>query len=231
MPVGPAAGTVALPFLTFTRKDTMPSEIAGALSAFWSLLSQPETLSALASLGLAIFAAVTLWRERKRDRERAETVDAQIGTKAYLLHRELLDIMPDTWPGQPADMMTATENIRNQLAVLEGAAEELLELAPRASEDIARAVRTGAIALYRASAHFREATSVPVQDVERDEHGNVVSSRLSHYTDRRIQRGAQYVLEAEKRLRGAIDPDLLEADHSAVVPPGEPSPAAAAEED
>jgi hypothetical protein len=166
-----------------------------------------SVVAAGATVVLAVFAGVQIWREFRRDAESRRMADARLGSIGFLLRRQMLawighaqtssDVF-ETWIRDAQNRNSFTR----ELDAAERRITEAANLAPAASQQLARAIRD-AYALFFAGAECLNQY--------------VASSRPANH---KLMSWFQLRDDAEKDFRdcvrqlesGVIYPGLLEAD-------------------
>lgn len=171
---------------------------------------------AVATLAVAWTAWQSLRRERRREERRQEAVDARIGAIAYALRRQIDSWWEVTWPSGTGHELQALRKSRRLAEDHFDTAEERVELmlsqAPRASEQVADAVRRASVLFYRATELINEMAEANVQVVESDEYGDPVRIKVSDDVWQGFDEAFGYVIDCVEVLEEAIDPQLLRAE-------------------
>jgi hypothetical protein len=135
-----------------------------SISPLWQVIA--TVVEAAATLVLAFFAGLQLWRERRRTQERQKSADARINGIAYLLRRQLrswLGIEPanaDGLEGWVADSITA-KALTKHLDTAEERATALVTLAPEASVAIANELHEAFVLFLAATNRINQRASTP----------------------------------------------------------------------
>jgi hypothetical protein len=167
----------------------------------WEVLS--VVLEAAATVVVAVFAAIQLVKEWRRDRGVRRGADAKISAIAYPLRRQLRQWLGsgsaedglETW-------LRAAQNAHSlapELDAAEARITEIVRLAAEASRSVANSVRKAYVRFYLATAALNEYASTPRPD------GNEFFDWLRLRTDA-VRELGEAVAELEG---GAIDKSLL----------------------
>lgn len=178
-----------------------------------------EWIVAAATLAVAWTAWQSLRRERRREEKRQEAVDARIGATAYALHRQIDSWWDGTWPSGTGHELQALRKSRRLAGDHFDTAEERIELmlaeAPRASEEVADAVRRASVLFYRATELINEMAQTNYDVVETDEHGDPKRIQVPDDVWQGFTDAFGYVIDCVDVLEYAIDPELLRAEEKA----------------
>lgn len=171
---------------------------------------------AAATLAVAWTAWQSLRRERRREERREEAVDARIGATAYRLHRQIDSWWEATWPSGTGHELQALRKSRRlaeaHFDTAEERVESMLSYAPRASDEVADAVRRASVLFYRATKLINEMAQADVQVLETDEQGDPIRIQVPDDIWQGFDDAFGYVIDCVDVLEEAVDPELLRAE-------------------
>lgn len=126
---------------------------------WWEVAS--VVASAAAAIVVAIFAAVQLWREHKREKEHRAAADARISALAFVLHAQVGRWLGEE-PSKEDDFeqwiqdSQANGKLRKELSLAERRCMRLVEVAVDASPRVARHTREAFVTLVDATRRIRK---------------------------------------------------------------------------
>jgi len=142
-------------------------QVTEGAAPFWVVLS--TVASAGASVVLAAFAGLQLWREHLRKGERRRSAHAKIGASAFLARRQLRSWL-GAGSGSPDDLGEWVRDAQSagllakHLDIVEGRFVELLSFAVDAEPAVASAVQSAAVHFWAGTRRLNEFLSTPCPD-------------------------------------------------------------------
>lgn len=186
----------------------LPNSAIGRVNAVSTLLV------ALATLSLVGVGAIALWREDKRDKERARVADARISGIAFPLRRQIQSWIEErTWPTCDLGRQELAKRVTGHLDVAEKRMERLLGEAADSSEDYSQTVRRAAVAFYSATDVINRTANARYWVSQRDNYGGVMQIQFSRNDISEMFDRAEDVLRAcSAELQTLIDEELRSPD-------------------
>lgn len=147
------------------QADSLAAGNSASTDAAIELINAGSTVVvAIATLVLAGITLLSLYREREKDRERRQAIEARIRAKAFELNGVLWRWEQRNWPveGNYAAKSQFASDLQPQFARAMRLARELVEDAPEASKETAESVRAAYAKLSVTVEDLRELASPKV---------------------------------------------------------------------